>query len=176
MPDFAFRIMSLIHDNPFLWIFRNPNRLLNAAGLRPGQKVLEVGCGPGFFTIPAAKIVGERGVVYALDIHPLALRKVQQKIENNKISNVETILASVAQTGLNDKSVDIAFLFGFVHNTDDLEGILTELDRLLKPAGILSIEKSPWLSKKKLIKAVERSKFIHVSHRWRILQFKKEKI
>jgi ubiquinone/menaquinone biosynthesis C-methylase UbiE len=176
MPDFAFRIMSLIHDNPLIWIFRNPNRLLRAAGLKPGQKVLEVGCGPGFFTIPAAKIVGEWGVVYALDIHPLAVRKIQRKIKKNKISNVETILASVAQTGLPDKSVDIAFLFGFIHNTDDLEDILPELDRLLKPEGILSIEKTPWLSKKKLIKGMEKTKFIYISYRWRILQFTKEKI
>ena len=55
MPDFAFKMMFLIHDNPFQRIFRNPYRLLKAAGLRPGRKVLEVACGPGFFTIPAAK-------------------------------------------------------------------------------------------------------------------------
>ena len=44
------------------------------------QKVLEVGCGPGFFTIPTAKIVGEEGVVYAADVHPLHVCSVKQSI------------------------------------------------------------------------------------------------
>ena len=81
-PKFAFKIISLMHHNPLLPYFRNPHRLLKAAGLKPGQKVLEVGCSPGFFTIPAAKIVGgEEGVVYAADVHPLAIERVKGKIE-----------------------------------------------------------------------------------------------
>jgi len=47
MPDFAFRMMSLIHDNPLLWIFKEPYKSLKAAGLKPGQKVLDIGCAPG---------------------------------------------------------------------------------------------------------------------------------
>jgi len=90
MPGFAFKVMSLIHDNPLQWVFRNPYRLLKAAGLKPGQKVLEVGCGPGFFTIPAAKIVGEKGVIYALDNHPLAIKRVQEKLKKEGIENVKT--------------------------------------------------------------------------------------
>ena len=63
-----------MHDNPLLPIFRNPHKLLKAAELKPGQKVLEVGCGPGFFTIPAAKLVGKEGFIYAVDVHPLAIK------------------------------------------------------------------------------------------------------
>lgn len=44
MPNIASKMMSLIHDNPLQWIFRNPYRILKAAGLKSGQKVLEVGC------------------------------------------------------------------------------------------------------------------------------------
>ena len=53
-----FKMMSFIHETLY-GLFRDPYKALNAAGLEAGQRVLEVGCGPGFFTIPAARIVGE---------------------------------------------------------------------------------------------------------------------
>jgi ubiquinone/menaquinone biosynthesis C-methylase UbiE len=102
---FAFRIISLMHDNPLLPIFRNPYKLLKAAGLKPGQKVLEVGCGPGFFTISAAKIVGKEGFIHTVDVHPLAIELVKEKIEREKLKNIKTILAKASNTGLPDRSI-----------------------------------------------------------------------
>jgi len=137
-----FKMMSLVHETLY-GLLRDPCKALNAAGLKPGQKVLEVGCGPGFFTIPTAKIVGEKGSVCALDINPLAVERVQQKIKKEGVTNVKTILADAAQTGLPDQSFDLIFVFGFAHSVGDMENILTELHRLLKPAGILSVEGRP---------------------------------
>ena len=79
LPWILERVISLMHHNPLLPYFRNPQRLLKAAGLKQGQKVLEVGCGPGFFTIHAAKIVGKEGFVYAVDVHPLAIERAKNK-------------------------------------------------------------------------------------------------
>ena len=62
-------MIEIIHDNPIMRRLRNPYKLLKAAGIQKGMKVLEVGCGPGVFTIPAAELVGEERVVYAVDIH-----------------------------------------------------------------------------------------------------------
>jgi len=137
-----FKMMSFVHETLY-GLFRDPYEALDTAGLEPGQKVLEVGCGPGFFTVPAARIVGEKGKVCALDINPLAVERVQQKIEQESVTNVETILADAARTGLPDQSFDLAFVFGFARPIGGMENILTELHRLLKPAGILSIEGRP---------------------------------
>jgi len=83
-----FKMISFVHDTLY-GLFVNPYKLLNAAGLKPGQKVLEVGCGPGFFTIPAARIVGEKGRVYALDINPVAVETVRRKIKERGLKNVD---------------------------------------------------------------------------------------
>jgi demethylmenaquinone methyltransferase/2-methoxy-6-polyprenyl-1,4-benzoquinol methylase len=112
-PDWAFKMMSSIHDNPLRHILTDPNKILKTAGLCSGQRVAEVGPGPGFFTIPAAKIVGEKGMVYAIDIHPLAIKRIQEKIRKEGITNVKAILADASQTGLPDQS--FAFLFGISH-------------------------------------------------------------
>jgi len=158
-----FKMMSLVHETLY-GLFRDPYQALNAAGLKPGQKVLEVGCGPGFFTIPAARIVGEEGSVYALDINPLAVERVQQKIEQEGVTNVKTILADAVQTGLPDQSFDLIFVFGLAHPIGGMENILTELHRLLKPAGILSVEGRIW----------PPSELFHpVKRQGRIFQFRK---
>ena len=93
--------MSFIHETLY-GLFRDPYQVLNAAGLEPGQKVLEVGCGPGFFTIPAARIAGQEGSVLALDVNPLAVEHVQQKIERVGVTNAQVMLANAAQTDLPD--------------------------------------------------------------------------
>ena len=150
-----FRMISFVHDTLY-GLFMNPYKLLNSAGLKPGQKVLEVGCGPGFFTIPAAKIVGEKGRVYALDVNPVAVETVRRKIEEKGLKNVEVMLADAGETGLPDESIDVAFLFGVIHALDDVDAVMREMHRVLKAKGVLSIQKS-WWSEKKLLDAVTKN-------------------
>ena len=150
-----FKMMSFVHDTLY-GLFVNPYKLLNSAGLKPGQKVLEVGCGPGFFTIPAAKIVGEKGRVYALDVNPVAVETVRRKIEEKGLKNVEVMLADASETGLPDESIDVAFLFGVIHALDDVDAVMREMHRVLKAKGVLSIQKS-WWSEKKLLDAVTKN-------------------
>ncbi len=135
----SFKMMSFIHETLY-GLFRDPYKALNAAGLASGQKVLEVGCGPGFFTVPAARIVGEEGSVLALDVNPLPVEHVQRKIETEGVTNAEVTLANVAQTNLPNQSFNLAFVFGFARPIGGMEAIWTELHRLLRPAGTLSIE------------------------------------
>jgi ubiquinone/menaquinone biosynthesis C-methylase UbiE len=136
-------MMSLVHEALY-GLLRNPYEALRAAGLGPGQEVLEVGCGPGFFTIPAAKIVGESGHVVALDVSALAIQAVERKIQGEAVANVEILLADAANTGLPDERFDVIFVFGFAHSKGDRDRIFQELHRLLKPQGVLSTEGELW--------------------------------
>lgn len=162
-----------MHDNPLLLIFRNPYKILKRAGLKSGQNVLEVGCGPGFFTIPAANIVGKEGMVYAIDTHTLAVERVKNKIKRAGIKNVKPILENASETGLPDQSIDLAFLFGLPYIAGGLDNVLTEVYRIFKPGGMLAFQKSRG-SKEKLIVEVENKRLNYFERRGRIFLFKKE--
>ena len=167
-----FRMISFIH-NTLYGLFVDPYKLLNAAGLKPGQKVLEVGCGPGFFTIPAAKIVGEKGKVYALDVNPVAVETVRRKIMENNLKNVKIMLADASETGLPDESIDVAFLFGVIHALKDVDAVMREMHRILKVKGILSVQKS-WWSEKRLLDAVTKNNLFSFKEKnSRVFKFEK---
>jgi len=135
----SFKMMSFVHETLY-GLFRDPYKALNAAGLEPGQKVLEVGCGPGFFTIIAARIVGKGGSVLALDVNPFAVEHVRQKIAAAGMTNVKIMLADATRTDLPDQSFDLIFLFGLARPIGDRDIMCIELHRLLRPEGMLSIE------------------------------------
>jgi ubiquinone/menaquinone biosynthesis C-methylase UbiE len=149
-----FKMISFVHDTLY-GLFVNPYKILNATGLKPGQKILEIGRGPGFFTIPAGKIVGEKGSVCSLDINPVAVETVQRKIKEKDLRNVEVKFANASETGLPDESFDIVFLFDVIHSLDDVDAIFQEMYRVLKTKGILSVQKS-WWTIKRLLNAVTK--------------------
>ena len=170
--NIAYWMIRVMHDNPILPLVRNPYKLLNAAGLKEGQKVVEVGCGPGFFTLPAAEIVGAEGHVYAVDVHPRAVARVKKKVEKVALENVTPMCINASNTGLPDESVDLAFLFGLRYIAGGLESVISELHRVLKPGGILSFEKTRG-SEEELIKEVEQGGFAYTGKHGRIILFKK---
>lgn len=135
MPNLHFRFMSLIFAFQDLHLPRV--NILREVGIQPGFRVLDYGCGPGSYIIPLAELVGESGKIYALDIHPLAIRKVRSIASKKQLANVETILSD-CQTGLPDNSLDLVLLYDIFHDLSAPNKILEELHRVLKPEGILS--------------------------------------
>ena len=136
MPNFAFNTMSTLLKLRDLLRPRDP--VLREANIKPGSRVLDYGCGPGGYVAGAAKLVGQSGKVYALDLHPLAIRRVQKLARKKQLANVQTI-HSDRQTGLPDNSVDIVLLHDIFHLLDDPQAILAELARVLKQNGTLSV-------------------------------------
>jgi ubiquinone/menaquinone biosynthesis C-methylase UbiE len=168
----AFWMITLMHDNPLIPHLKNPCRLLEAAGLEPGQKVVEVGCGPGFFTIPAAEMVGAEGLIYAIDINPRAIKRVEGKMRKKGLGNIKPILGNAADSGIPDSSVDLAFVFGLRYIAGGLNSLVSEMYRVLRAGGLFSFEKTTG-SDDKLTDEVERVGFIKTAKEGRIMVFVK---
>jgi demethylmenaquinone methyltransferase/2-methoxy-6-polyprenyl-1,4-benzoquinol methylase len=69
------------------WLM-NPVKTLRGAGIEPGQAVLEVGCGTGFFTIPAAKLIGDQGCLVAMDALSDYTKRVSKKVQSAGLKNI----------------------------------------------------------------------------------------
>jgi ubiquinone/menaquinone biosynthesis C-methylase UbiE len=119
--------------------FQDLTKVLVASGLEAGQTVLDYGCGIGSCTLPAAEIVGRTGLVYALDIHPLATETVRKRATKAGLSNIETILSG-CDTGLESGSLDVVLLFDVLHAIQDQAQLLKELGRVLRPGGLLVVK------------------------------------
>jgi ubiquinone/menaquinone biosynthesis C-methylase UbiE len=110
---------------------------LKDAGIQPGMSILDFGCGPGRYALPAAEMVGSHGMVYAVDVHPLAIRMVENTAEKVGVTNLQAIHADCS-TGLPSGSVDIVLLYDTLHDVENKKAVLQELRRVLKLQGTLS--------------------------------------
>ena len=117
--------------------FRPRSDILMETGIKLGDQLLDYGCGPGGYVLPAVELIGNSGRFYALGINPLAVKRVQKIASKNQLINVETI-CSDCKTGLQDDSLDVVLLYDIFHMLRDPNGVLKELYRVLKPSGILS--------------------------------------
>lgn len=170
MPGVGFMIMKTVLR--IRNIFRKPGRILRKMKLKEGQTFLDYGCGIGSFTIPASKLVGKSGKVYALDIHRLAIKAVEKEIKKRKISNIKTILSD-RKTGLPDESVDIVLLYDVLQMVREKEKLFEELHRVLKPDGTL-FATSEHLKVSEFLDVITKEKlFILIDQEGKLFRFKK---
>ncbi len=121
------------------WIF-NPVKTLQGADVQPGQAVLEVGCGTGFFTIPAAQMIGDTGSLVAMDVSSGFIEAVSKKVQSVDLKNVCIVKRDALDTGLATASIDKALLFGVIpFPLLPLNHLLPEMHRVLKPEGTMSV-------------------------------------
>lgn len=127
-----FRLMSLEYRMKTSEVAQT---LVNA-GIQAGMSVLDFGCGPGRYTLPAADLVGTAGAVYAVDVHPLAMKIVEREANRANLTNVQVIRTDCA-TGLPSGSVDVVLLYDALHDVEDKFAVVKELRRVLKQDGRL---------------------------------------
>jgi ubiquinone/menaquinone biosynthesis C-methylase UbiE len=127
------------------WLVHNPLRrrymrpVLDRVGIQAGECVLELGPGPGAFTVDAARQVGSEGRIIAVDIQPEMIAQLEERIRKANLTNVETHVASAYELPLANESIDRAFLVTVLPEVPDQKRALSELQRVLKPGGQLSI-------------------------------------
>ena len=134
--DLDFRLMTLwfrLRD----WL-RPPIRILQDVGVQSRMTVLDFGCGPGGFSLSAARLTGPEGLVYAVDIHPLAIKSVQRAADKKGFKNIRTV-AGEGLADMQEGSVDIALLYDVLHDLAEPHLILLKIHRVLKPNALLSI-------------------------------------
>lgn len=118
--------------------FRKPEETIRMLGIDAGHMVLDYGCGIGSYAIPVAKLVGNEGCVYALDIHPIAIDRVRKRAERENLKNVETIHSGL-ETGLENASLDYILMFDVYSWIPNKRALLKELHRVLKSTGKMSM-------------------------------------
>ncbi len=121
------------------WLI-NPVKTLRGADIQPGQTVLEVGCGTGFFTIPAAYLIGDQGCLVAMDVLSGYIERVSKKVQAADLKNVRVVKRDALDTELDDASIDMVLLFGVIPFPSlPLNRLLPEMHRVLKPEGSLAV-------------------------------------
>jgi ubiquinone/menaquinone biosynthesis C-methylase UbiE len=135
-----FRVVGAAMESRFRYRFFGPMAALRGADIQPGQTVLEVGCGTGFYTVAAAKLIGDHGSLVAIDALPEAVERVSKKVQAANLKNVRVVKADALATGLDAESVDVVLLFGVIPAPMlPLNRLLPEMHRLLKPGGTLAV-------------------------------------
>ncbi len=125
-------------DNPLRRLLQNPRRIL-APYIRHGMTVLDLGCGPGFFSIEIAKLLAGSGKVIAADLQEGMLEKVRKKVRGTEMEAViQTHRCGPGRIGLAEK-VDFVLAFYMVHEAGDHDALFRELKSILKPEGRLFI-------------------------------------
>jgi len=131
--------LSFLLENPFMNRVAGADLLLDRAGVVSGMRVLDVGCGTGRITLPAAERVGANGEVMALDIQPAMLQRLRKKMTAQQVVNVRLLQAGVGEGKTEPESFDRAFLVTVLGEIPDKAAAMREIYRALKPGGILSI-------------------------------------
>ncbi len=170
MPGFAFRAMSFFSD--LGRVFRSPRKVLESTGIKEGDSVLDFGCGPGNYSLAAAEIVGDKGMVHALDIHPLALERVEERAGKRGIGNVETIFSDL-ETGLDRNSLDAVLLYGVLYRAGSKRALIREVSRILKQGGLASVS-DPRMSRESLMSIMGSGGFSLRDSRGGIFNFVKK--
>lgn len=124
-----------LFDNPLRGLLTRPKKFVSQH-LSKGAVAVDLGCGPGFFTIPMAEVVAPEGKVFGVDSDKRSIEVLRLKASNHGYENVEARVASASHAEfVSDHSVDFVFANLMLCCTLDHKGVIREIKRMLKPTG-----------------------------------------
>lgn len=147
-------------DNILRRWLQHPKKILRPY-IREGMTVLDLGCGPGFFSIYMAEMVGKSGRVIAADLQEGMIEKLRDKIRGTEFEVLIQLHKSEKnRIGVSEK-VDFVLAFYMVHEVQNKEALFEQISSLLKPKGQLFIVEPPFhVSKAAFEETIEKAKIV----------------
>ncbi|HLG99341.1 MAG TPA: class I SAM-dependent methyltransferase [Bryobacteraceae bacterium] len=124
-------------DRPEREAEEEPDKALQAIGIRRGMAVADVGAGSGFMSFKMSKLVGPAGKVYAVDIQPQMLDIIRERAQQEKVTNVQTVLDTPSDPQLPAGALDLILLVDVYHEFSQPQAMLDHMRDALKPNGRL---------------------------------------
>lgn len=118
--------------------FMDPEAIIKQLEVVPGSIAADFGCGPGYFSLPFAKVIGEEGKLYSLDVLPQALETTKSKAKISGLTNIFTERVNFEKEGgshLNNESLDWVIMKDVLFQNQKKEIVINEAFRILKNGG-----------------------------------------
>jgi ubiquinone/menaquinone biosynthesis C-methylase UbiE len=115
------------------------NRVMDILGVTSGKTVADIGAGSGWFTVRAARRVGNTGLVYAVDINPDAIRYIGERAKKEQLGNVKTILSKPDNALLSANTIDAVLLLKTYHEVAQPVVLLQNLRASLRPGAKVGV-------------------------------------
>jgi ubiquinone/menaquinone biosynthesis C-methylase UbiE len=139
-------IAQVMGPGGILWLERSeretqeqPELVIDALEIRPGQTIADLGAGSGYYSFRIAPLVGPSGKVLAIDIEPAMLDAIAQRARREHVENVATVRSSAQDPNLAPGSVDLLFMVDVYHELEYPYEMLTKVRTALKPRGRVAL-------------------------------------
>ncbi|WP_319589538.1 class I SAM-dependent methyltransferase [uncultured Draconibacterium sp.] len=139
IPNLFFKMMTFLMKLSDLFAGQS-ERNFSRLPIKEGQIVVDYGCGPARYIKDASETVGPNGRVFAVDIHPMAIRNVKRKIDKYGLSNVEAIQADGYTCAIPNRIADVVYALDMFHMIEQPTELIRELARIVMYHGIIVIE------------------------------------
>jgi ubiquinone/menaquinone biosynthesis C-methylase UbiE len=117
--------------------WQNPEQILAAIGIQRGTIMIDIGCGEGFFSLPAARMVGSTGKIIGIDRNADAVSRMLDRAARQGLQNIQGIVGKAEQTVPCLECADLIFFGIDLHDFNDPAKVLSNARKMIKPEGIL---------------------------------------
>ncbi|HEV7281303.1 MAG TPA: methyltransferase domain-containing protein [Pirellulaceae bacterium] len=140
------QIAQTMHWQGAEWLIRDSREreercslLLTNLGLKPGMTVCDMGCGNGYYALKIAKLIGERGKVYAVDVQPEMLEFLLKRAKEENVDNIVTVQGKFHDPQLPPDSQDLILVVDVYHEFSHPEQMLAGMRNALKADGLIAL-------------------------------------